>query len=218
MRHAADVVAYYAARASEYERVYAKPERQRDLELLRDRIPHLFAGSSVLEVACGTGYWTQHIAPVARSVLATDLSNETLSIARTKSFPLDRVTFRVADAMSLPADLGQHDAAFAGFWWSHIPRQQLARFLFSLHARLVPRAKVVLLDNLYVSESSTPIAHEDAHGNTYQYRRLEDGSSHEVLKNFPTREQVQADLEPMAENVRYQALEYYWVVEYQRAA
>ena len=35
---------YYARRAAEYERIYAKPERQADLAALRSRIAGLFAG------------------------------------------------------------------------------------------------------------------------------------------------------------------------------
>ncbi|HXN16613.1 MAG TPA: class I SAM-dependent methyltransferase, partial [Usitatibacter sp.] len=53
---------YYAKRASQYEQVYEKPERQHELEWLRGRIPELFRNRTVLEVACGTGYWTQFIA------------------------------------------------------------------------------------------------------------------------------------------------------------
>ena len=49
---------YYSKRASEYEQIYEKPERQHELEWLRNRIPMLFRGKTVLEVACGTGYWT----------------------------------------------------------------------------------------------------------------------------------------------------------------
>src|SRR5207302_8191007 len=69
---------YYAARAAEYERIYEKPERQRDLARLRELIPAYFAGRDVLDVACGTGYWTQWIAPGARRVTAIDINVETL--------------------------------------------------------------------------------------------------------------------------------------------
>ena len=78
------VVEYYSRRAREYESIYDKPERQADLSTLRALIPSLLAGRDILEVACGTGYWTQVIAPVARSVLATDLSPAVLEIAALK--------------------------------------------------------------------------------------------------------------------------------------
>src|SRR5688572_19001903 len=53
---------YYSKRAGEYERIYEKPERQSDLAKLKDVVRSFFASHVVLEVACGTGYWTQIIA------------------------------------------------------------------------------------------------------------------------------------------------------------
>ena len=47
---------YYARRATYYERVYLKPERQRDLRTMEAWLPSMFVGRRVLEVACGTGW------------------------------------------------------------------------------------------------------------------------------------------------------------------
>ncbi len=216
--HCANPNAYYAARAAEYERVYDKPERQADLRQLLSLVPELLRDSSVLEVACGTGYWTQAIAQTARSIHATDLAEETLAIARAKALAPERVSFQVADALALPHGLGSFDAAFAGFWWSHLPRHKVAEFLASLHARLKPGAKVVLLDNLHVAGSSTPISRKSSHGDTYQRRQLSNGSVYEVLKNFPTQDELLSDLVSVATNVRYLALDFYWLVQYEAAA
>src|SRR5512135_1864302 len=110
---------YYARRAAEYERVYAKPERQADLAALRARISTMFAGRSVLELACGTGYWTDVIAPGAARLTALDLNEEVLEIARAKP-NASRVSFTCGSAYDIP-DFGRsHDALFAGFWWSHV--------------------------------------------------------------------------------------------------
>ena len=79
-----DLTSYYAARAQEYESIYDKPERQADLATLRALVPDYFVGRDVLEVACGTGYWTQFIARRAATMTATDINAETLAIARTK--------------------------------------------------------------------------------------------------------------------------------------
>jgi 2-polyprenyl-3-methyl-5-hydroxy-6-metoxy-1,4-benzoquinol methylase len=204
-----ELVDYYRRRAAEYEAIYAKPERQRDLAYLRRAIPERLRGAQVLEIACGTGYWTELVAPVAARVVATDVAEEPMQIARAK--PRNReVEFRIADAYALPATLGSFDAALAVFWWSHIPRQRIADFLASLHARLEPGARVVLMDNRYVEGSSTPIMEVDAHGNTYQLRRLGDGSPVRVLKNFPSEEELRSHLPGLC----YEALEYYWLAEY----
>jgi ubiquinone/menaquinone biosynthesis C-methylase UbiE len=209
--------AYYAARAREYELIYAKPERQADLRILEADIPVYFAGRSVIEVACGTGYWTQHIARTASRILATDLTEETLQVARAKNLPQAQVRYQVSDAYDLPASQGPFDGAFAGFWWSHLRRAQRKEFLASLWRCMAPGATVVLLDNLYVEGSSTPIARRDAAGDTWQVRKLGDGTTHEVLKNFPTEAELRADVEGFGTNCRYRALQYYWLFTFETA-
>ena len=49
---------YYRERALEYDRVYLKPERQGDLYRIREWLSTVFDGRRVIEVAAGTGYWT----------------------------------------------------------------------------------------------------------------------------------------------------------------
>ena len=70
---------YYAARAGEYEQIYELPERQEDIARLRGMLQALLSGHDVLEVACGTGYWTLPISVTARSILATDVGEEVLA-------------------------------------------------------------------------------------------------------------------------------------------
>lgn len=206
---------YYRQRAPIYERVYAKPERQADLRAMEAALPARFAGRRVLEVATGTGWWTPHGARDAARWLATDLNPETLAVAATKPLPAC-VELRVADAWTL-AEVGDEtfDAAFAGFWWSHVPLQRLAGWLDTLHARLDPGARVVMLDNHFVAGSSTPISRRDADGNTYQQRTLDDGRSHEVMKNFPTADQAFAALGPRARRPQWTDHTHYWVLSYE---
>src|SRR3990170_636618 len=129
--------AYYAQRAREYERVYDKPERQADLARLRVDVPALFTGTRVLEIACGTGYWTPLIAAQAAAVLALDNAEETLAIARRKRYPKANVRFEQGDAYRMPEWPEPFSACFAGFWWSHVPLGRLDGFLAGLGERLV---------------------------------------------------------------------------------
>jgi demethylmenaquinone methyltransferase/2-methoxy-6-polyprenyl-1,4-benzoquinol methylase len=149
-------------------------------------------------------------------VIAVDSAPETLNIARTRA--PETVTFIVGDAYRIPAQPEKFDAGFAGFWWSHIPLGRIPEFLDGFHALLRPGAKVIFLDNRFVEGSSTPVSERDSEGNTYQARRLDDGSMHRVLKNFPTREALQQVLSPLAGEVRYYEWQYYWAVEYALAA
>lgn len=206
---------YYAERAAVYERVYFKPWRQAELRQLEAWVGEQFAGRRVLEIACGTGWWTVHGAAQATAWLATDLNPETMAVARAKPMPAS-VQFETVDSYALDAGLGarRFDAAFAGCWWSHVPLARLPAWLDSLHARLEPGAQVVMLDNRYVEGDSTPIARRDADGNGYQRRRLDDGSEHEVLKNFPAADEAIARLGPRARDARWTETPHYWTLSY----
>ena len=112
---------YDDRRAVEYDQVYAKPERQADLAILRDDVARVMAGKRVLGVAAGTGWWTDVLAETAAGVTATDANRSTLEVAAAKRAWPETVSFVVADAFGLDAVQGDFDAAFVGFFWSHIP-------------------------------------------------------------------------------------------------
>jgi SAM-dependent methyltransferase len=206
---------YYAKRAAEYERIYHKPERQAELALLKQLVGDYLAGRLVLEIACGTGYWTEVFASRARSVTATDVNEEVLAIGRTKTLPQGRVQFLRADAYAPENIPGEFDAAYAGFWWSHVAKTRLADFLAALHARLPDAIRVLFIDNNYVVGSSTPISRVDKTGNTYQLRRLDNGETFEVLKNFPTEAELRAAVAPFAAKIEVRLFQYYWALLYE---
>ena len=208
--------AYYAARASEYDRVYLKPERQTDLRAIEKWVRMQFAGATVLEIACGTGYWTQFIAEVATRVQASDLTPETLSIAKARVTRL-HVEFVIGDAYAPAQFAGRFSAAFAGFWFSHVPIARRDEFLSTLNGALDPGAKVVLLDNRFVEGSSSAIAEQDADGNTYQLRTLNDGTTHRVLKNFPSKADLLSLARRAGTDARVAEWQYYWAMEYMTA-
>lgn len=201
---------YYARRAGEYESIYHKPERQHDLRLLESRIAELFSGRHVLEIACGTGYWTQFAARTAHSITATDINPEVIAIAAAKEYRAAPL-FLIADAYAPQNIVGDFDALLSAFWWSHVPKRHLAEFLGNLCKRLPPGSPIVFLDNRFVEGSSTPVAFTDQFGNTYQDRVLKDGSTHRVLKNFPGSDEIKSSLSPKAEDIAVLELEYYWL-------
>lgn len=210
---------YYRRRAPEYEETYARPERQTDLAVLRAHVAKCFSGLRVLDVACGTGYWSSSIARGASALTGVDANEAALGLARSKKLrsATGDAQFFVGDAYALDGSSGRFDAAFIGFFWSHVPRHQLARFIDSMHARLAPGARVLILDNDYVEGSSTPIAFVDAEGNAWQERLLSDGTMHRVLKNFPTRAELMDKLAHHANFTHWRRLDYYWLFEYRLA-
>ena len=208
-----EMQSYYAARAPYYDDVYDKPERREDIAFLREYLPATFAGRTVLEVACGTGYWTQHIAPAASGMTATDAVAEPLELAKGRP-GVQSVAFAIADAYDLPESLGRFEGAYAGLWLSHVPVERRREFLESLHRRLLPGARVVLVDNSQVQLKDFPIAERDALGNTYQHRRLKDGSVHRVLKNFPSRAELEAMVAGFGARPEYRDLQNFWLFAY----
>jgi len=184
------LAAYYAQRAAEYERIYAKPERQAELAVVKARMRKMFTGRKVLELACGTGYWTEVIAPAAAQVTAVDINEEVLQIARTKRYPEQRVSFLQGDCYAPPVTGRTHDALFAGFWWSHVALAKLDAFLETVVLAVSPGGFMAFLDNNYVEGASTPISRRDEGGNSYQQRTLEDGSLFVLKKTAPTESEL----------------------------
>ena len=212
------MVTYYAERAQEYERIYQKPERREQLDELKDLVQVTLDGRRVLEVACGTGYWTAVASETATHVTAFDVNESVLALARAKGLDSRRVEFLHGDAYKPPAIARQFDAALVAFWWSHMPRGHIGGFLDRLHACLEPGANVLCLDNTFVPGESTAITRVDPDGNTFQTRRLENGHEFEVLKNYPTEEELRAVLGSVAEEVEVKWLRHYWVLSYRLRA
>lgn len=210
-----DLVTYYGRRSREYEQVYTKPERQQDLARLRELVREAFIGEHVLEVSCGTAHWTESFASVAKSVVACDGSLDMLEIARAKTWGLPAIEFHEADSYALPAFDRRFSAGFAGFWWSHIPKRKLRGFLAGFHERLEPGAKVMFIDNRYVEGNSTPASRTDEHGDSYQLRQLADGSTHEVLKNFPSESELLDAVDGKASGTKVTLTDYFWALTYQ---
>ena len=209
-----DMIEYYARRAREYEAIYHHPERQPDLDQLRERLSTVFSGMDVLDVACGTGYWTEYIARSAKSIVATDVSEEVMELAREKNYGSCPVQFVRADAYDLSVIAETFPACFAGFFWSHIPKQRRREFLENLHRRLRPGAKVVMIDNMFVKGEMTELHRSDEHGNTYRERKLADGSTYEITKNYPTEDEFRRALSGLAEVTEWREYKYYWWAEY----
>jgi len=195
-------VEYYAARAPVFDETagYNDPEAERLRAPIRSRYRGLFQGQDVLEVACGTGYWTAVIGELANSVLATDINPSVISIARSKCRHLNNVRFQLADACSLEGVPAGFTAALGMWWWSHIPKQSMRSFLLALHSKLNSGSLVVFNDQL---PYPGPERRQDTEGNTLELRSLPDGRAFWVMKNFPTKEELTMLLKDIAVDLEY---------------
>jgi len=205
---------YYKKRAPYYDRVYEYPERADDIAFLKSTLPPRFSNIDVLEVAAGTGYWTQFICRTARSVLATDIAQEPLDELASRNLPIT-VQTKIVDAYELASLERKFDGAFIGLLLSHIPQEKVELFFRSLHSVLHPGAKVVLIDNTKAQCQRLPITRTDEAGNSYQNRELDDGSIHEVVKNFPGKEDLTGYVKCAAVHSEYVELEHFWLFAYE---
>jgi SAM-dependent methyltransferase len=202
---------YYAKIAANVERTYDDPERQVDLDQMRAQVAQVLRGHVVLELGCGSGYWTAQIAESADSVLATDINPEMIALAQQRGLP-GKVSFKVADGQDLPADIGDFTAVFIGFWWSHMRRDEQDRFLAQLRARVGKDVLLVILDDDYVEGSSVTVARTDLEGNTYQILTAPDGQRYELPKGYPSDSALRKRLAPAVREIRIARTEFYWLL------
>lgn len=172
----ADQVDYYRRRASEYDAT-----AYGDVEAARTRIARLVAEmhptGHVLEIACGTGLWTEALAAHADSVTAIDAAPETVQIARERA---PSASFEVADVFSWKPS-ARYDAVFFSAWLSHVPASRFAQFWQLLRDLLTDGGRVLFIDE-HVDEREKE-AYLPGRDEIVE-RRLNDGRTFRVVKNF----------------------------------
>lgn len=194
---------YYNKRASEYDEKYYRDEplRQAEQAAMAEAIRGAFVGRRVLEVACGTGFWTEVVAQVAERVVATDTSHEMLVLARMKGIAPEKVQFSEADAYALENVPGDFDAGMANFWFSHIPKAQVDSFLNAFHSRLGAGAAVFMADDMYLPGVGGELVEPLGSRDTYKRRKLRDGSEYVIVKNYYDREALNRLFAPYASDI-----------------
>jgi 2-polyprenyl-3-methyl-5-hydroxy-6-metoxy-1,4-benzoquinol methylase len=174
----ADQIDYYRRRAGEYDAT-----AYGDVTAARERIARLVAemrpAGNVLEIACGTGLWTEALARWADTLTAIDAAPEAVAIARDRVRPA-RVSFEVADVFTWDPG-ARFDVIFFSAWLSHVPASRFGQFWQVLERLLIRNGRVLFIDE-----------HVDEHGKENYVagrdevieRRLNDGSTFRVIKNF----------------------------------
>lgn len=190
----ADQVAYYRARAAEYDEWWFRTGRYDrgaalnaawhadctavETELgacLRRLKPH-----SVLELACGTGLFTRHLAPFASHILAVDASPEAIAINRART-GAPHVEYVEADIFSW-GSADRFDLVFFSFWLSHVPQARFNAFWEQVRGSLAPGGAAYLIDSAF-DRTSTAKDHVLSDAGILT-RRLNDGREFRVVKIF----------------------------------
>jgi demethylmenaquinone methyltransferase/2-methoxy-6-polyprenyl-1,4-benzoquinol methylase len=189
--HAADrfiarQIAYYRARASEFDLSHHQPTRE-----LRAALDEFAPRGKVLELACGTGIWTAEILRHPLDTLTCiDAAPEMLEIhAANISDP--RVRRERHDLFGWEPD-ERYDAVIFAFWLSHVPPARFPEFWSAVEHALRPGGRVFFVDDDHraeVTEEPIPEAEVPA-----VLRTLDDGTPHVAIKLFHEPQSLADDL------------------------
>ena len=200
---------YYDERAGEYvdwflrTGLYDRPETNQPflagLRTLEEKVT-AFGRGTVLEIACGIGWWTSLLALSGRDVIALDYGPRMLRECR-KRLDLNETNAALvrANAYALPLADNSVDSCFFGFFFSHVPHQDVASFLSDVGRVVRPGGSVCIVD------SSLP--HIELVETEVQTRPLRDGSLHPALKVYYGVQGLTHVLAPFAEQLEITKVE-----------
>jgi SAM-dependent methyltransferase len=188
----AELKAYYAARAPEYDDWYLRRGRYtrgpvRDLawhgemdEVTR-WLDGLRISGEIVELAAGTGWWSPLLAQKGELSIY-DAVPEPLDLARKRLVAHDlRAHIHVRDAWDEPDR--KVDALFCGFWLSHVPRDRLGAFLELAGRWLKPGGVLAFIDSRQDPESGA-VDHDAVASDETSVRRLADGREFRIPKVY----------------------------------
>jgi ubiquinone/menaquinone biosynthesis C-methylase UbiE len=179
--------AYYDRRADEYDEwyedrgVFAERDRPGWLDEVAQIVDVVRALEPVrtLDVACGTGFLTQHLrGPV---VVGLDQSPSMVAIAQERL--RETGVAIVGDALALPFPDGAFERILTGHFYGHLVPDERERFL--AEARRVARAELVVIDT--ARRDGVP-------AERWEERVLNDGSRHRIFKRFLTPAELRDEL------------------------
>ena len=113
-------------------------------QLCRVLIDERSPAGDVLELACGTGYFTAEIVRHAQSVTALDASPRMLAINE-RRVANPTVTYVNADTFAWQPDRSYH-TVFFGAWLSHVPPTAFDDFWALVRTCLAPNGRVAFVD------------------------------------------------------------------------
>ena len=180
-------IRYYRSRAAEYDAT-----AYGSLTTAREHIARITSDLprdiSTLELACGTGMWTEALAQRTREITAVDASPEAIVIAQRRCPAW--VRFVYADIWQWVSDR-RYQLIFFAFWLSHVPTSRLPKFFALLDRALTPSGDVIFVDEQesHASEEKRTTDPEVVE------RTLEDGTVHHLVKVFVDPEKMVAGLE-----------------------
>jgi len=184
---------YYDARAAEYDEWFYRQGRydhgpdingrwSAEADLVRSVLAGFEMQGHLLELAPGTGIWTEQLLRYADSITAVDASPQMIAINASK-IATNKVRYVEADLFEWLPDK-QYDGVFFGFWLSHVPADRLDSFLRMVGLALKPGGKIFFVDSRPEPTMSAKEHKLPEVGSQVMKRVLNDGRSYDIIKNF----------------------------------
>ena len=195
-----DMIAYYQARAGEYDDWYLRRGRYEhgpihdaawnaELDMAGRWLDGLPIAGRIVELAAGTGWWSPLLASKGE-LWMYDAAEAPLARARERLVAHRlRAHLHLRDAWAEPED-PPADALFAGFWLSHVERGRTGSFLELTGRWLRPSGRLALIDSLRDPRSGA-IDHDRPVGDR-SVRRLADGREFTIVKAHRTADEIAA--------------------------
>jgi SAM-dependent methyltransferase len=171
----------------------------------------------VLEVACGTGHWTERLAPMADLVVAVDAAPGMIDRNRRRLGPRQNVHYIQADVFRWqPART--FDTVFAGMWLSHVPADRFDDFWSLVDHSLDTDGRVLLFDE--VAGSSLQGTNEQPHGHDDEIviRQLDDGRQFRIVKTYHSPAALRTQLAELGWDLTIETTTNFLVAHARRAA
>lgn len=212
-------IEYYRARAPEYDEWFYRTGRydrgpahtkqwQREVEIVRGQLHSGLRCEHILELAPGTGIWTQELAQLGGRVTALDASPEMIAINRAK-LAAGNVEYELCDLFGWQPQR-QYDMVFFGFWLSHVPADKLSRFLQAVQAALRPGGRLFIVDSRE-PDRANPRTGTESLGADRQQRQLKDGRQYEIVKIYYEPQALTAILREHGFDIEVQATDSFFL-------
>ncbi len=204
---------YYSKRAREYEQIYYRddPQRQNELEQIKNELGSCFQNETVLEAACGTGYWTEVISRVAKRTTAFDFSKEVLEVAKSKKLNAEFIVDNIYEMKNIT---GFFNSGCANFLFSHIPKNKINDFLNLFHSKLQHGSIIFMTDNIFIEGVGGNLLTKPGDENTYKRRVLSDGTAYEIIKNYYSEEELKEIFNRYSSDPEVTIGKCFWRVKY----
>jgi ubiquinone/menaquinone biosynthesis C-methylase UbiE len=149
-----------------------------EIDTIAEALTRFDPSGDVLELAGGTGWWTERLTRTADTLTVVDSSPEALALNRRRVSTARHI---VADVFEWQPDR-TYDVVFFSFWISHVPRARFDDFWRRVDRCLNAAGRTFFIDNRHDPLGTGRDPYVRVYGDDVHIRTLNDGTEHRVVK------------------------------------